>query len=304
MAVPVLDLKAQYQRIRQAIDDAVRGVLESGLFVLGPNVRALEEELASFLGVARAIALASGTDALHLTIHALGIGAGDLVLTSPFTFVATATAISYTGARPVFADIHPATFTLDPDRAAEYLAGTGPGPRPEGRVKAILPIHLYGLPADMDPLLHLARQHRLRVVEDAAQAIGSEYRGRRVGGLGDAGCFSFYPTKNLGALGDGGMVVTSDPGIAGRLRMLRNYGEQGKYNNIIEGINSRLDELQAAILRVKLRHLDGWNEKRRGLAREYDIALNGSPLVLPNEKPGCRHVYHLYVVRHPERDRL
>ncbi|OGB92594.1 MAG: hypothetical protein A3H39_07425 [candidate division NC10 bacterium RIFCSPLOWO2_02_FULL_66_22] len=302
MAVPVLDLKAQYQRIRQAIDDAVRGVLESGLFVLGPNVRALEEELASFLGVARAIALASGTDALHLTIHALGIGAGDLVLTSPFTFVATATAISYTGARPVFADIHPATFTLDPDRAAEYLAGTGPGPRPEGRVKAILPIHLYGLPADMDPLLHLARQHRLRVVEDAAQAIGSEYRGRRVGGLGDAGCFSFYPTKNLGAFGDGGLATTQDPALADRILRLRVYGGRDRYVHEELGFNSRLDEIQAAILRVKLGFLAEWNVRRRTIAARYREGLAGLGLTLPAEVPGCTHVYHQFAVRVPDRD--
>ena len=302
MAVPVLDLKAQYQRIRQAIDDAVRGVLESGLFVLGPNVRALEEELASFLGVARAIALASGTDALHLTIHALGIGAGDLVLTSPFTFVATATAISYTGARPVFADIHPATFTLDPDRAAEYLAGTGPGPRPEGRVKAILPIHLYGLPADMDPLLHLARQHRLRVVEDAAQAIGSEYRGRRVGGLGDAGCFSFYPTKNLGAFGDGGLATTQDPVLAERIVRLRVYGGRDRYVHEELGFNSRLDEIQATILRVKLGFLAEWNARRRTIAARYREGLAGLGLTLPAEVPGCTHVYHQFTVRVPDRD--
>lgn len=302
VAVPVLDLKAQYQRIRQAIDDAVRGVLESGLFVLGPNVRALEEELASFLGVARAIALASGTDALHLTIHALGIGAGGLVLTSPFTFVATATAISYTGARPVFADIHPATFTLDPDRAAEYLAGTGPGPRPEGRVKAILPIHLYGLPADMDPLLHLARQHRLRVVEDAAQAIGSEYRGRQVGGLGDAGCFSFYPTKNLGAFGDGGLATTQDPVLAERIVRLRVYGGRDRYVHEELGFNSRLDEIQATILRVKLGFLAEWNARRRTIAARYREGLAGLGLTLPAEVPGCTHVYHQFAVRVPDRD--
>ena len=243
MAVPVLDLKAQYQHIRPAIDDAVRSVLESGQFVLGPNVRALEEELAAYLGVSRAIALASGTDALHLALRALGIGPGDLVLTSPFTFVATATAISYTGARPVFADIHPLTFALDPNRAAEYLAGKGVGSKPEGRVKAILPVHLYGLSADMDPLLHLAEEHHLSLVEDAAQAIGAVYHGRRVGGLGDVGCFSFFPTKNLGAFGDGGLATTQDPDLGERILRLRVYGGRDRYIHDELGFNSRLDEI-------------------------------------------------------------
>lgn len=302
MAVPVLDLKTQYQRIRQAVDDAVRGVLESGHFVLGPNVQALEQELAAFLGVPRAIALASGTDALHLAVRALGIGAGDLVLTSPFTFVATATAISYTGARPVFADIHPGTFALDPDRAAEYLAGKGPGPTPEGRVKALLPVHLYGLPADMDPLLRLAREHRLRVVEDAAQAIGAEYRGRRVGGLGDAGCFSFYPTKNLGALGDGGLCTTQDPALGDRILRLRVYGGRERYLHEELGFNSRLDEIQAAVLRVKLRFLAEWNGRRRAIAARYREGLAGLPIGVPVESHDRLHVYHQFTVRVPDRD--
>jgi dTDP-4-amino-4,6-dideoxygalactose transaminase len=300
--VPVLDTKAQYQRIRQEIDDAVRSVLESGQFVLGPNVRALEEELAAFLGVTRAIALASGTDALHLALRALGIGAGDLVLTSPFTFVATAMAISYTGARPVFADIHPATFALHPDRVAEYLAGKGPGPKPEGRVKAVLPVHLYGLAADMDPLLRIAREHRMRVVEDAAQAIGAEYRGRRVGGLGEVGCFSFYPTKNLGAYGDGGLCTTQDPSLGERILRLRVYGSRDRYVHEELGFNSRLDEIQAAILRVKLRFLAEWNAKRRIIAARYRERLAGLPIGLPTESPECFHVYHQFTIRVPDRD--
>jgi len=302
VAVPVLDLKAQYQRIRQAIDDAVRSVLESGQFVLGPNVRALEQDLATFLGVARAITLASGTDALHLAIRALGIGAGDFVLTSPFTFVATATAISYTGARPVFADIHPGTFALHPDRAADYLAGMGPGPKPEGRVKALLPVHLYGLSADMDPLLRIAREHRLRVVEDAAQAIGAEYRGRRVGGLGDVGCFSFYPTKNLGAFGDGGLATTQDPALGERILRLRVYGGRDRYVHEELGFNSRLDEIQAAILRVKLHFLAEWNARRRAIAARYREGLAGLPIGLPTESPDYVHVYHQFTIRVPDRD--
>jgi dTDP-4-amino-4,6-dideoxygalactose transaminase len=302
VAVPVLDLKAQYQRIRQAIDDAVRSVLESGQFVLGPNVRALEQDLATFLGVARAVTLASGTDALHLAIRALGIGAGDFVLTSPFTFVATATAISYTGARPVFADIHPGTFALHPDRAADYLAGMGPGPKPEGRVKALLPVHLYGLSADMDPLLRIAREHRLRVVEDAAQAIGAEYRGRRVGGLGDVGCFSFYPTKNLGAFGDGGLATTQDPALGERILRLRVYGGRDRYVHEELGFNSRLDEIQAAILRVKLRFLAEWNARRRAIAVRYREGLAALPIGLPTESPDYLHVYHQFTIRVPDRD--
>ena len=302
MIVPPLDLKTQYQRLRQAIDDAVRGVLESGQFVLGPNVRALEEELEAFLGVRQAVALASGTDALHLAIRACGIGAGATVLTSPFTFVATATAISYTGARPVFADIHPETFNLDPDRVAEYLAGKGAGPRPGGRAKAILPVHLYGLPADMDPLLTLARQHQLRVIEDAAQAIGAEYRGQKVGSLGDVGCFSFYPTKNLGAFGDGGLATVQDPALGERILRLRSYGGRDRYVHEELGFNSRLDEIQAAILRVKLRFLAEWNGRRRAIAARYRDCLAGLGIGLPGEIPDTVHVYHQFTVRVPDRD--
>jgi dTDP-4-amino-4,6-dideoxygalactose transaminase len=302
VSVPALDLKTQYQRIQQAINDAVESVLASGQFVLGPNVRALEEELATFLGVTRAITVASGTDTLHLAIRALGIGAGGFVLTSPFTFVATATAISYTGARPVFADIHPQTFALHPDRAAEYLAGNGPGPEPEGRVKAMLPVHLYGLPADMDRLLRIAREHRLRVVEDAAQAIGAEYRGRRVGGLGDVGCFSFYPTKNLGAFGDGGLATTQDPDLGEHILRLRVYGGRDRYVHEELGFNSRLDEIQAAILRVKLRSLADWNARRRAIASRYREGLAALPVILPTESPDCFHVYHQFTIRVPDRD--
>ena len=302
MPVPVLDLKTQYQRLRQAIDDAIRGVLESGHFVLGSNVGALEEELATFLEVRQAVTLASGTDALHLAIRACRIGAGAYILTSPFTFVATATAISYTGARPVFADIHPGTFNLDPERVAEYLAGKGPGPRPEGRVKAILPVHLYGLPAAMDPLLALARTHRLRVIEDAAQAIGAEVRGQKVGGLGDVGCFSFYPTKNLGAFGDGGLATTQDPTLGERILRLRSYGGRDRYVHEELGFNSRLDEIQAAILRVKLGCLSEWNRRRLAIAGRYREGLAGLGIGLPGEIPGTTHVYHQFTVRLPDRD--
>jgi dTDP-4-amino-4,6-dideoxygalactose transaminase len=302
MAVPVLDLKGQYRRFRQLIDDAVRGVLESGQFVLGPNVQALEEELAAFLKVVRAVTLASGTDALHLALRACGIGRSDLVLTTPFTFVATATAISYTGALPVFADIHPGTFNLDPDRAEEYLAGRGRGPKAERHVRAILPVHLYGLPADMDPLLRIAREHRVRVVEDAAQAIGATYGGRPVGGLGDVGCFSFYPTKNLGAFGDGGLATTQDPALGERIRCLRAYGGRDRYLHEELGFNSRLDEIQAAILRVKFRFLAEWNARRRAIATRYREGLAGLGIGLPTEIADSLHVYHQFTIRVPDRD--
>ena len=302
MAVPALDLRTQYQRIRHAIDEAVQGVLESGQFVLGPNVRLLEEELASFLGVRHTVALASGTDALHLALRALGIGRGDLVLTSPFTFVATATAISYTGARPVFADIRPDTFALDPDRVTQYLSGALLGSGCRAPVKALIPVHLYGQPADMDALLSIARQHGLHVIEDAAQAIGAEHRGRRVGGLGDVGCFSFYPTKNLGAFGDAGLAATQDTALGERIRSLRVYGGRDRYVHEELGFNSRLDEIQAAILRVKLRFLAEWNARRRAIAARYRKGLDGLGVGLPVEPPDCLHAYHQFTIRVQDRD--
>jgi len=304
MAVPILNLKAQYEQLQARIDGAVRAVLESGHFVLGPNVTTLEQELQGLLKVERAVTMASGTDALHLGLRACGVEAGDLVLTSPFTFVATATSVSYIGARPVFADIQPATFNLDPERAAEWLAGKGPGLRPTGRVKALIPIHLYGLPADMDHLLGLAREYGLKVVEDAAQAIGAEYQGRPVGGLGDVGCFSFYPTKNLGAYGDGGLATTQDPAIADHLLRLRVYGGRDRYHHEELGWNSRLDEIQAAVLRAKLPLLSSWNARRRQIATRYRAGLGALPVGLPAEVPGTSHVYHQFVVRVANRDEV
>jgi dTDP-4-amino-4,6-dideoxygalactose transaminase len=302
VAVPVLNLKAQYETIRDRIDAAIHQVLESGQFILGPNVSVLEEELAGFLGVARAVTMASGTDALHLALRALGVGPRDLVLTPAFTFVATATAVSYIGARPVFADIQPATFNLDPDRVDESLAARGSGRRIHGRVRAMVPVHLYGQPADMDRLLAIARDRGIAVVEDAAQAIGAEYHGKRVGGLGRIGCFSFYPTKNLGALGDGGLATTQDPELAGRLRSLRVYGGRERYLHEELGFNSRLDEIQAAVLRVKLAFLEQWTERRRAIAERYRVGLAGSGVGLPVEAPGSRHVYHQFAIRVPDRD--
>jgi dTDP-4-amino-4,6-dideoxygalactose transaminase len=302
MAVPVLNLKAQYTGIRDRVDAAVRSVLESGQFVLGPNVVALEEELASFLGVVRAVTMASGTDALHLGLRALGVRSGDLVLVPAFTFVATATAVSYIGAQPVFADIQRDTFNLDPARVHEVLAGKELGSRAGGHVKAIVPVHLYGHPAEMEPLLGAARAHGVAVVEDAAQAIGATYRGKRVGGLGDVGCFSFYPTKNLGAMGDGGLATTQDTALGDHLLRLRAYGGRQRYLHEELGFNSRLDEIQAAVLRVKLKLLEEWTERRRTIAERYRAGLAGLGPALPLERPGSTHVYHQFAIRIADRD--
>ncbi len=301
MAVPVLNLKAQYAGIRSKIDEAVRTVLESGHFVLGPNVAALEEELGAFLGVARAVTMASGTDALHLGLRALGVGAGDMVLAPAFTFVATATAVSYIGARPIFADIEPGTFHLDPNAAAECLTGKGPRSQIAGRITAVIPVHLYGQPADMEPLLALARSRGIAVVEDAAQAIGAAYRGKKVGGVGDVGCFSFYPTKNLGAMGDGGLATTQDHTLGDRLLRLRVYGGRQRYLHEELGFNSRLDEIQAAVLRVKLGYLEEWTARRQAIAARYRDGLAGLGLTLPVERPDSTHVYHQFAIRVPDR---
>jgi dTDP-4-amino-4,6-dideoxygalactose transaminase len=246
--------------------------------------------------------VASGTDALHLTFRALGVGPGDLVLTTPFTFVATATAISYTGARPVFADIRADSYTLDPESAAECLDGRGPRGLPGGAVRGVVPVHLYGQPADMEPILRLARERRLAVVEDAAQAVDATYQGRPAGGLGDAGCFSFYPTKNLAAFGDAGMAATGSADLADRIGRLRVYGGRERYVHDELGFNSRLDEIQAAVLRVKLRHLAAWTERRRAIAARYRQGLAGLGIGLPAERPGTRHCYHQFTVRVADRD--
>ncbi len=302
MAVPVLNLKAQYAGIRSQIDAAVRSVLESGHFVLGPNVAALEEELGSFLGVARAVTMASGTDALHLALRALGVRAGDFVIVPAFTFVATATAVSYIGAQPVFADIEPGTFNLDPSHVNDCVEGKGPGRYVAESVKAMIPVHLYGQPADMEALLAVARSHGIAVVEDAAQAIGATYREKRVGGLGDVGCFSFYPTKNLGAMGDGGLATAQDPALGDHLLRLRVYGGRQRYLHEELGFNSRLDEIQAAVLRVKLGCLEEWTARRRAIAQRYRVGLAGLGVGLPAERPDSTHVYHQFTIRLPDRD--
>ncbi|HEX6971965.1 MAG TPA: DegT/DnrJ/EryC1/StrS family aminotransferase [Limnochordia bacterium] len=294
MAIPAFDLTRQWAAIGGAVKEAVAACMAKGQFVLGEEVEALEQEIAALCGVRYGVGVASGSDALHLSLLALEIGRGDEVITTPFTFFATAGAISRTGARPVFVDIDPKTFNLDPQGIEAALTP---------RTRAIIPVHLYGLPAEMGPITAVARAHGLYVIEDAAQAIAATYRGRPVGSFGDLACFSFYPTKNLGAFGDGGMVVTDDPALAERLRMLRVHGSRRRYYHERLGYNSRLDELQAAILRVKLRYLDAWTDRRRELASRYAEALDGV-VETPIEPAECRHVYHQYTVQSDARDEL
>jgi dTDP-4-amino-4,6-dideoxygalactose transaminase len=287
--VPYLDLKAQYQSIKQEIDEAVARVLDSCQFVLGPEVAEFEKEFSAYCGTTDCIALNSGTSALHLALLAAGVGPGDEVITVAFTFVASVATILYTGAKPVLVDIEPRTFNMNP---AALEAAISP------RTKAIVPVHLYGHSADMDPILAVARRHNLIVVEDAAQAVGARYKGRTAGSIGDIGCFSFYPTKNLGAYGEGGAVTTNNPEYAHTVRMLRDWGQDCKYHHLLHGYNYRMEGLQAAILRVKLRHLEAWTEARRVIVKKYNELLADSDLVCrPVEMPWARHVYHLYSVR-------
>ncbi len=294
--IPFLDLKAQYADIRNELDAAVLGVLASGHYVLGEEVAAFECEFAAYCGVEHAVAVNTGTSALHLALLAAGVGPGDEVVTVPFTFVATVSAVCYTGATPVFVDVDRLTLTMDP---AQLEAAITP------RTKAIVPVHLYGQMADMDPIVEIARRYGIPVIEDACQAHGAEYRGRRAGGIGLSGCFSFYPGKNLGACGEGGAVVTGDAGQAARLRMLRDWGQSRRYHHELKGYNYRMDALQGAILRVKLKHLDDWTEARRAHALRYANLLSGSDLVEPpSEVLDRRHVYHVYAVRSQRRDEL
>ena len=293
--ISFLDLKAQYAAIEQEIDAAMEEVLSSARFILGPAVRDLEQRVAAYCGCKYGVGVASGTDALRLALTAMGIGPGDEVITTPFTFIATANTISHCGARLVFVDIDPRTYNID--AAAIEAAITE-------RTKAIVPVHLYGQPADMDPIMELAEAHGLCVIEDAAQAIGGRYKGRQVGSMGHAGCLSFYPTKNLGAYGDGGMVVTNDATLAEKVDVLRRQGSKKKYHAEVLGFNSRLDSLQAAILGVKLKYLDDWNEARRRVAQRYNELLADLPLTTPYEAPNVYYVYHQYTIRAPQRDGL
>ena len=293
-SVPLLDLKQQYTAIRQEVQSALADVFESQKFILGPQLQALETEIAAYLGTRFAIGVGSGTDALFLSLRALGIGPGDEVIVPAFTFFATAECVSLLGATPVFAEINPKTFTLDPEDTAKKVTR---------RTRAVIPVHLYGQAADMEPIVELARQHGLRVIEDNAQAIGATYRGKRTGALADAGCISFYPSKNLGGWGDGGMVVTDSEQVAQRIRSLRDHGTTHKYCSAEIGWNSRLDEIQAAVLRVKLRHLDTWNRQRRSHAAAYDSLLKTLPGVTTPPSGGWgEHVFHQYTIRVPRRD--
>lgn len=296
--VPVFDLTRQYQSLKAPMDRIMQEVCASGSFILGPAVERFEQEFARYHGVAHAVGVASGTDALELALRGAGIEAGDEVLTSPFTFIATAEAVAAIGAVPVFADIDPATYGINPAAIEAKITK---------RTKALLPVHLYGQPADMDAIRVIAKQHRLLVIEDCAQATGAAFRGQKVGTFGMAGCFSFFPTKNLGGCGDGGMVITDDAGLARRLRMLRMHGAADKFRHEVQGRNSRLDALQAAVLSVKLPHLDAWNATRRRLAARYTALFRAAdvPAIgLPAEAPNTTHVFHLYVVRLPQRERV
>jgi dTDP-4-amino-4,6-dideoxygalactose transaminase len=295
LSVPFVDFKRHVAALRGEIDAAVARVLDSGWFILGPEGEVFERELAARLGAKDAVAVANGTEAIQLALEALGIGPGDEVITSPMSAAFTALAVVRAGAKPVFADLDEATLNVAPDAVERALTP---------RTKALLPVHLYGHPVDLDPLLAIARRRGIPLIEDACQAHGAQYKGRVIGALSGIGALSFYPTKNLGAFGDGGAVLVDDPAVAKKLRQLRNGGQTDRYHHAISGINSRLDEIQAAILRLKLSHMEAWTERRRALARQYMDALRGTSLGLPEEQPYARAVYHLFVVRHGKRDAL
>jgi len=295
MNIPFLDLKAAYLELQTEIDSAVQRVLASGYYILGPEVEGFEAEFAAYCDAKQCIGLANGLDALHLALLAMGVGPGDEVIVPSHTYIATWLAVSQCGATPVPVEPDEQTFNMSPDRIEAAITP---------RTRVILPVHLYGQPADMDPILAIARKHGLRVLEDAAQAHGARYKGRRIGAHGDVVAWSFYPGKNLGALGDGGAVTTNDADLADRIRVLRNYGSRTKYLNEVQGFNSRLDPLQAAILRVKLEHLDQWNARRKVIALEYQQGLVDCGLILPQAPEWADPAWHLFVVRHPQRDPL
>lgn len=295
MNIPFLDLGAAYRELKTEIDTAIQRVLDSGWYILGPEVEAFEAEWAAYCEADHAVGLANGLDALILALQALDIGPGDEVIVPSNTYIATWLAVTAVGARPVPVEPDTATHNIDPARIADAITPA---------TRALLPVHLYGQPADLDPVLALARQHGLAVIEDAAQAHGARYKGRRIGAHGDVVCWSFYPGKNLGALGDGGAITTNRPDLADRIRVLRNYGSRVKYENEVLGGNSRLDPIQAAVLRVKLSHLDAWTDRRRAIAGTYAEGLRDTGLILPHVPEWADPVWHLYVVRSPDRDGL
>jgi dTDP-4-amino-4,6-dideoxygalactose transaminase len=290
--IPFVDLKAQYTSIKDEVNAAVLGVLESCAFTLGPEVAKFEEQFAAYANCQHAIALNSGTSALHLALLAAGVGRDDEVITVPFTFMATVSAIDYCGAKPVFVDIDPRTLNMDPSGLERAITP---------RTKAILPVHLHGQTADMDPILAIAKRHGLVVIEDAAQSHGAEYKGRRAGSLGLMACFSFYPGKNLGAYGEGGAVTTDDPALARTIRMLRDWGAEKKYHHVLKGYNYRMEGIQGAVLRVKMKYIEAWTEARRAAAARYDRLLTGSGIPTPVAEPFNRHVYHIYAIRTAQR---
>lgn len=293
--VPLIDLKGQVADLRAEIDAGIGRVLDSGCFALGAEVEAFENEFAAFCGVQHAVGVSSGTSALQLALLAAGIGPGDEVITVPFTFIATVATIEYVGAKPVLVDIDADSFTID---VTQIEARVTP------RTKAIVPVHLYGQPADMGPIMEIAARHGLVVIEDASQAHAARYEGRRTGSLGHLGCFSFYPTKNLGAFGEAGAVVTDNPDYASRVRMLRDWGQEAKYKHVLRGFNYRMEAVQGVVLRTKLAHLDDWTAARRRLARRYDQGLVDVDIRLPKEIAGREHVYHIYAVRVRDRPRI
>lgn len=293
--ISYLDLKAQYKQIQPEVEAAVLRVLASSEYALGSEVARFEEEFAAYSGARYGVGVNSGTSALHLALLTAGVGPGDEVITVPFTFVATTAAIRYTGARPVYVDIDETTYMMDVAQIAARITE---------RTKAIVPVHLFGQPCDMDPILELARRHKLTVIEDAAQAHGAEYRGRRAGSMGHMAAFSFYPGKNLGACGEAGMVTTNDAELARQIRLLRNWGTEERYYHRTQGFNYRMDNLQGAVLRVKLKYLEQWTEARRERAAQYTRLLAGTSVVTPTAVPGRRHVFHVYAIRTPRRQRL
>jgi dTDP-4-amino-4,6-dideoxygalactose transaminase len=293
--IPMVDLKRQYHNFKKEIDAAIADVLEETRFILGPNVSALEKEVAAYHGLPHAVGVANGTDALLLALRACGIKAGDEVITTPFTFIATAEVIALLKAKPVFVDICPDTYNLDCNQIADKITA---------KTKAIIPVHLFGHPADMNLLMEIAGKNNLKVIEDCAQAFGATYQGRKVGSIGDVGCFSFFPSKNLAGYGDGGMVITKNEEIAGKIRMLRNHGSSKRYYHQEVGYNSRLDEIQAAIIRVKLKRIDQFNAARRHNAAIYCEAINNQNITLPAAQAGCEHVYHQFTIRAKNRNAL
>jgi len=295
MEVKLLDLKKQYETIENEINSSIKNVLSSAQFIMGPNVKKLEEEIAEFTGVKYGIGVGNGTDALLIALRALGIGEGDEVITTPFTFFASAETTSILGATPVFADINKDTLCIDPDSIEEKITEN---------TKAIIPVHIFGQMCDMDRIMEIAKKHNLYVIEDACQAIGSEYKGKRAGSIGHIGTYSFFPTKNLGGYGDGGMIVTNDKKLAEKMKMLRVHGSKIKYHHEMIGYNSRLDEIQAAILRVKLNHLVEWNNLRNEKAHYYNQLLKDVDIITPVEDKNVKHIYHMYVVRSKRRDDL